>query len=149
MTSIERFHSRVQHLCKFIGRKESFYIRKEFNSHRIGLRHQHGHHFIVLEHQYGRRDVMRKRSTELRWPAAMQIYSDKAKGLHKKRCSTPTALIWDNNMVTVFLIVLGYQYGGRDVLWKGSIVVDWLRLLHVAYFLRPIFFRTNVRILQN
>ena len=38
----------------------------------------------------------------------MQIYCDKAKGLHKKRCSTPTALIWDNNMVTVFLIVSGY-----------------------------------------
>ena len=48
---IERFHSRVQHLCKFIGTKESVYIRKEFNSHRIGLVHQYGH-----------RDVMWKRS---------------------------------------------------------------------------------------
>ena len=58
---IERFHSRGQHLSKFIG-KESFYIRKEFNSHRISLEHQHGCRFIVLEHQYGRRDVMWKRS---------------------------------------------------------------------------------------
>ena len=47
ITIIKRFHSRDQHLCKFIGTKESVYIRKEFNSHRIGL-----------EHQYGRRDVM-------------------------------------------------------------------------------------------
>ena len=39
-----------QHLCKFIGTRKSFYIRKEFNSHRIRL-----------EHQYGRRDVMGKR----------------------------------------------------------------------------------------
>ena len=31
------FHSRGQHLCKFIGTKESLYIRKEFNSHRTGL----------------------------------------------------------------------------------------------------------------
>ena len=45
-----------------IGRKESVCIRKEFNSHRIVLVHQHGHRFIVLEHQYGRRDVMWKRS---------------------------------------------------------------------------------------
>ena len=30
------FHSRGQHLCKFIGTKESVYIRKEFNSHRTG-----------------------------------------------------------------------------------------------------------------
>ena len=38
--------------------KESFYIRKEFNSHRIVWVHQHGRRSIVLEHQYGRRDVM-------------------------------------------------------------------------------------------
>ena len=30
---MECFHSRGQHLCKFIGTKESVYIRKEFNSH--------------------------------------------------------------------------------------------------------------------
>ena len=59
---IECFHSRGQHLCKFIGTKESVCIRKEFNSHRTGLGHQHGRRFIVLEHQYGRRDVMRKHS---------------------------------------------------------------------------------------
>ena len=57
-TEIDRFHSRGQHLCKFIGTKESVYIRKEFNSHRIGLEHQHGRRFIVLEHQYDRRDVV-------------------------------------------------------------------------------------------
>ena len=36
----ERFHSRDQHLCKFMRTKES-YVRKEFNSHRIYLEHQH------------------------------------------------------------------------------------------------------------
>ena len=55
---IESFHSRGQHLCKFIGTKQSVCIRKEFNSQRIGLGHQHGRCFIVLGHQYGRRDVM-------------------------------------------------------------------------------------------
>ena len=43
----QRFHSRGQCLCKFIGAKESIFIRKEFNSHRIGLGHQHGRRFIV------------------------------------------------------------------------------------------------------
>ena len=62
--SIECFHSRGQHLCKFIGTKENVCIRKEFNSHRIGLGHQHGRHFIVLGHQYGRRDVMWKHYIE-------------------------------------------------------------------------------------
>ena len=56
--SIKRFHSRGQHLCNVIGTKESVCIRKEFNSQRIGLGHQHGRRFIVLEHQYDRRDVM-------------------------------------------------------------------------------------------
>ena len=35
-------------------------MRKEFNSHTIGLGQQHGRRFIVLGHQYGRRDVMWK-----------------------------------------------------------------------------------------
>ena len=56
--AIECFHSRGQHLCKFIGTKENVCIRKEFNSQRIGLGHQHDRRFIVLGHQYGRRDVM-------------------------------------------------------------------------------------------
>ena len=51
--SIERFHSRGQYLCKFIGTKESVCIRKESNSHKIGL-----------GHQYGRRDVMWKHSID-------------------------------------------------------------------------------------
>ena len=55
---IESFHSRGQHLSKFIRTKESVCIRKEFSSYRIGLGHQHGRRFIVLGHQYGRRDVM-------------------------------------------------------------------------------------------
>ena len=92
MTPIERCHSRV-HWNK----------RKFLHKKRVQL---------PQEHQYGRRDVMRKRSIELRWPADMQIYCDKTKVSRKKRCSTPTALNWDNNMATVF--VLGYQYGGRD-----------------------------------
>ena len=61
---IECFHSRGQHLCKLFGTKESVCIRKEFNSHRTGLGHQHDRRFIVLGHQYGRRDVMWKHSIE-------------------------------------------------------------------------------------
>ena len=54
-TCREGFHSHGQRLCKLIGRKESvtFYIRKRFNSQRIGFEHQHGRRFIVFEHQYG------------------------------------------------------------------------------------------------
>ena len=47
-------------------KKESVYIRKEFNSHKIGLEHQHGRRFFFLEQQYGRRDVMWKRKIKLR-----------------------------------------------------------------------------------
>ena len=31
---MERFHSRGHELCKFIGKKERFYIGKDFNCHR-------------------------------------------------------------------------------------------------------------------
>ena len=47
LACIECFHSRGQHLCKFNVTKECFCIRKELNSQRISLGHQHG-----------RRDVM-------------------------------------------------------------------------------------------
>ena len=47
--SIECFHLRGQHLCKFIRTKESVRIRKEFNSQKIGLGHQHGRRFIVWD----------------------------------------------------------------------------------------------------
>ena len=63
---IECFHSWGQHLCKFIGTKGSVCIRKEFNSQRIVLGHQHGRRFIVLGHQYGHRDVMWKHSVDTR-----------------------------------------------------------------------------------
>ena len=58
MFILERFRSRGQQLSKFMRTKEIVYIRKESNSHRICLEHQHGRRFLVLEHQYGRRDVM-------------------------------------------------------------------------------------------
>ena len=37
-----------QQLCKFLGTKECFYMRKEFNSRRIFPVHRNGGHFIVL-----------------------------------------------------------------------------------------------------
>ena len=75
--TIECFHSRGQHLCKFIGTKESVCIRKELNSHRIGLGHQHGRRFNVLGHQYGRRFIV--------WDTNMAAVS----------------LFWDTNMAAV------------------------------------------------
>ena len=49
------FHLGCQHLCKFIGTKES--IRKEFKPQRIGLGHQHGRRFIVLGHVKWKRSI--------------------------------------------------------------------------------------------
>ena len=41
-----------------IETKESFNVRKKFNSQREGLPHQHGRRLIVLTNQYGGRDVL-------------------------------------------------------------------------------------------
>ena len=43
---------------QIFGTNESVHVRKEFNSHRIVLEHQHGPRFIVLEHQYRRRFIV-------------------------------------------------------------------------------------------
>ena len=50
-SAIERIHSRVHsRVRRFIGAKESVYIRKELNSYRTGLVHRHNRRLIVLEH---------------------------------------------------------------------------------------------------
>ena len=46
----ECFHSRGQYICKFTGTKESVCIRKELNSHRTGLGHQHGRRDVMWKH---------------------------------------------------------------------------------------------------
>ena len=74
---IERFHSCVQHLSKFTGKKEGVYIRKEFNSQRTDL-----------EHQYGCRDVIWKRSIA-RSPSTTNInYCSKQPRIHNLNAST-------------------------------------------------------------
>ena len=73
---IECFHSRGQHLCKFIGTKESVCIRKEFNSQRI-----------VLGHQYGRRDVMWKHSIKIWRSSVWIVLSRLSQPLHSGVCT--------------------------------------------------------------
>ena len=55
---IECLHSRGEHLCKFMGTKESVCIRKELIFLRTGLGYQHGHRFFVLGHQHDHRFIV-------------------------------------------------------------------------------------------
>ena len=59
---IECFHSRGQHLCKFIGTKECVCVRKEFNSQRISLGHQHGRRDVMWKHSRWCLNIQPKRS---------------------------------------------------------------------------------------
>ena len=47
---MERFHWRLQSM-QIYWNKIIFYVRKVFNSHRIGLECQYGRRVIVLKHQ--------------------------------------------------------------------------------------------------
>ena len=62
---IERFHSRGQHVRKFIATNESVCITKEFTSHRTGLGHQHGRRDVIWKHSIRHFEVARE--TGLRW----------------------------------------------------------------------------------
>ena len=44
----------------YSNKRKSLHLRKEVNSQRTTLEHQHGRCFMVLEHQYGHGDVMWK-----------------------------------------------------------------------------------------
>ena len=57
ITIIDRFHSRGKQLCKFVGTKTFFYIRKVSIPNGCFFVQQHGRRFHCFVHQYGRRDV--------------------------------------------------------------------------------------------
>ena len=61
--NIARFYWNGQQPCKFIGTIRV--TREQFNSHTIGLTHQHGLRFIDLRPQNGYHNVMSKRSIPL------------------------------------------------------------------------------------
>ena len=56
-----------------------------------------------------------KRVFSLTWPAAMQIYWNKRKRLHKKRVHLPQDWFGTHQHGRRF-IVMGHQYGRRDVM---------------------------------
>ena len=98
---IERFHSRGQHLCKLIGTKKSVCIRKEVNSHRTDLGHQHSRHLIVLGHQYGRRDVM--------WKHSILVFSIQSNPALRTPRSTDPRLIRTPQYYGQFALSLGKE----------------------------------------
>ena len=73
----------------------------------------------------------RYRAFSLTWPPSMQIYWNKRKGLHKKRVKLPKdwfgTTTWPPFQPR--FIVLGHQYGRRDVMWKHPInlsaILNW------------------------
>ena len=133
MSFIECFHSRGQHLCKFIGTKESVCIRKEFNSKRIGVGHQHGCRFIVLGHQYGHPDIMWnhsikvliKISTKLCMWAVFGFTRDKYMcRLLKREFSSFFEIIWAFNQ-TVEWWWLSSSSTLQDI-WYWSVLFLWI-----------------------
>ena len=119
---MERIHSRGQHLCKFMGTKEIFYIRKEFNSHRIGLEHQHGRRFIVLENQYGRREVM--------WIRSICRLAKERKSARKGLKATSIAPVGLHNL-TAPLRSLSNDIGDVSENGKKAIGLDWRKQQHL------------------
>ena len=123
----------VQQPCEFIGMEESVSIRKELNSHRIGLVHQHGRRFIVLEHQYGCRDVMWKRSIRTWWfetlhteiPKHIRTYSEKNRFLCKKITAILIVIILDSNCVRIFCSLINNL---EDKIWKciDALLGPWM-----------------------
>ena len=70
-TCIERFHSRGEHLCKFIG------TEKRLCKNRVHL--LHGRCLDVLGHHYGRRDLMWKRSIHVSPQVLISFFSHRVR----------------------------------------------------------------------
>ena len=97
VSRIECFHSCGQHLCKFIGTKESVCRR-----------------FIVLGHQYGRCDVMWKHSIGL-WQPRSIIHNFHI--THNAACLLPKFCIWENYIENNSYAKFGSGKGKQVELW--------------------------------
>ena len=75
------------------------------------------------------------RAFSLTWPAAMQIYWNKRRRLHKKRVQISQD--WFGKPTWPPFHCLGHQYGRRDVMWKHSIPMYLAKYEHaeVTFFL--------------
>ena len=86
LQTIRAFHSRDQHLCKFIRTKQSVYIRKEYNSQKTCLGHQHGRHFVVF---FRSPQGARKNTSNGRNVRSYYMLNHRIRGLlfhYKKKC---------------------------------------------------------------
>ena len=70
------------------------------------------------------------RAFSLTWPAAMQIYWNKRRRLHKKRAQIPQD--WVGTPTWPPFHCLGHQYGRRDVMWKHSIPMYLAKYEHAG-----------------
>ena len=84
--SIERFHSRDQQLCKFIGTKESVYIRKTSTLTGLVWYTNMAAVSSFLVHQYGRRDVM--------WKEILIFWDTKQFFFNRKILHISSAVLW-------------------------------------------------------
>ena len=108
-----------------MGTKERVYIRKEFNSQRIGLQYQHGRRFIVLEHRYGRPDVIWKRSVEsLCNGDGEQQKSNRFRLAKEQLCTCITLLsaflFLSLNLDTVFSVSPTMKLNKIDEVWNNA-----------------------------
>ena len=94
------FHSRGQHLFKFIATKESVYLRKEFNSHRTGLGHKYGRHDVKWKHTIG---AIHKVPTKVRDAEETLIYDNllNSKRITKQHICYMLTL-WNNTLLKLF-----------------------------------------------
>ena len=88
-------HSRVQQPCDLLEQK-SVYIRKELNSHRIGLVQQHGRRLIVF------------------WNTNMAAMTSCAYALYGRLVSSQS-FVWDASMFCVASI-LSYEREQKTVI---------------------------------
>ena len=136
----KRFHWRGQQLCKFIVTKKSFQIRRKSNFHRLVWNTN-----MAAVSLFGtpiwrtwRRAKTFYRAFSLTWPAVMQIYWKSDSFYMRKMFSCRRTGLRHQHGPR--FIVLGHQYGGRDVMWKpqypNTNSPDWSPCISVKNWLR-------------
>ena len=122
LITIDRFHSRGKQLCKFVGTKTFFYIRKVSIPNGCFFVHQHGRRFHCFVHQYGCRDV--------RWKRSIQPVNYYMVGSEGEQCETSCVYYY---WTCVWLASLFWLHGIARFFWQESTLVFFLVIQYILY----------------
>ena len=119
----------------YSNKRKRLHLRKEVNSQRTTLEHQHGCCFIVLEHHCGHCDLMWKCSMYSRTPVTQTLKGNKKQFELAGNSSYRGKFQWNFIKGKEILFKLARNSSYLSLRYRGSCRMDSLLVIHLTHCL--------------